>query len=67
MKKIYIVGDSFSSNNWASNADASENTWHKLLGKQLDAEVVNKSLIGSSQDYAWAHIHLCQPSITPDD
>jgi hypothetical protein len=67
MKKVYIVGDSFSSNVWASNADVSDNAWHQLLGKQLDAEVVNKSLIGSSQDYAWTHLHLCQSSITPDD
>lgn len=67
MKKVYIVGDSFSSSHWASSTDVSENSWHKLLGKQLDAEVVNNSLIGSSQDYAWAHLHLCQPRITADD
>ena len=67
MKKVYIVGDSFSSNNWASDTDVSDNAWHRLLGKQLDAEVVNKSLIGSSQDYAWTHLHLYQPSITSDD
>jgi hypothetical protein len=67
MKKVYIVGDSFSSNNWASDTDVSDNIWPRLLGKQLDAEVVNKSLIGSSQDYAWIHLHLCQTIITPDD
>jgi hypothetical protein len=67
MKKVYLVGDSFSSNNWASDTDVSCNAWPQLLSTQLDAEVVNKSLIGSSQDYAWVHLHLCQPSITPDD
>ena len=66
-KKLYIVGDSFSSEIWESANDISNNAWHMLLGKQLDAEVVNKSLIGSSQDYAWTHLHLCQNVITPND
>jgi hypothetical protein len=67
MKKIYIVGDSFSSEIWESNDDISNDSWPKLLEKKLGAEVVNKSLIGSSQDYAWTHLHLCQSHITPDD
>jgi len=66
-KKLYIVGDSFSSELWESSSDISNNTWHRLLGKKLEAEVVNKSLIGSSQDYAWTHLHLFQSHITPDD
>jgi len=67
MKKLYIVGDSFSSKIWDSPTDISQHAWHNLLGNVLQANIVNESLVGASQDYAWTHLHIQAPQITSED
>ena len=51
--KLYVVGDSFSIS-YPDDAD----TWIKIAAQELgDLEIVNNSLIGSSQDWAWMNLH----------
>lgn len=60
MNKLYIVGDSFS-------ADSDLNTWPWECASKLNLELVNLSLVGSSQDYAWYNLEQIIPKMNVDD
>jgi hypothetical protein len=79
MAKLYVVGDSFSSTElgYRGLLDSSGPTpdydygasvyWPKKLADRLGVELVNGSLLGSSQDYSINQLlHWCD-SITPND
>jgi hypothetical protein len=68
MSKLFVVGDSFSfpfnggKQLWPlSVARTLEETYNKKI------EIVNKSLIGASQDYIWKTLGDILPEVTPDD
>jgi len=63
-KKIYLVGDSFSSPNRQGDP---YHPWYIQVGQLLDINVENKSMIGVSQDWCWWKLAQDLPNITPED
>lgn len=61
---VWIVGDSFS---YIDREDICHDTWHLLVPKLLDYDLLNDSLVGSSQDWAWRKIRDWQFEIKPQD
>ena len=65
MSKLYIVGDSFSS--VSMGQQATDPVWYTLLGEKLGVQVINNSIIGAAQDFAWYCLQDWRDVITPDD
>ena len=64
MNKLYIVGDSFSSPNQKGDP---YHPWYIQLGQLLRIDVVNKSMIGVSQDWCWWKLAQDLPNMTAED
>jgi hypothetical protein len=65
MGKLYIVGDSFASN---EDTQFIDNSWVTLLGNKLGVEeICNRGMMGSSQDFAFYSLQDWEEIITPDD
>lgn len=64
MKRINIVGDSFSSSNRKGD---DYHPWFIQVGELLKATVDNKSMIGVSQDWCWWKLAQDLPNMTADD
>lgn len=68
MKKLYILGDSFSYPH-----KTEKKLWPVITGEYLEqqlkekVEIVNLSLIGASQDYVWKKLDHVLEQITQDD
>jgi hypothetical protein len=68
MKKLFILGDSFSFGYKTENL-----LWPIITSNQLESvtgskvEVINHSLIGSSQDFIWKNLSKVLEEITPED
>jgi hypothetical protein len=66
MSTLFIVGDSFTSVELQHEGE--KNTWFYRLGLKLKTQsLINQSMIGSSQDYAWSVMQQWKEIITPDD
>ena len=66
MSKLYIVGDSFSAVSMGQTSD--DPVWYKLLGEKLGVEkIINNSIIGAAQDFAWHSLQDWRDEITSDD
>jgi hypothetical protein len=63
--RLYIAGDSFGSIEMGRYGE--DLVWTTLLAKKLDADIVNNSLIGAAQDFAWASLHAWHKEIQPTD
>jgi hypothetical protein len=66
MSKLYIVGDSFS----AASTTLLDDTpvWYKLLAEKLGVDqIINNSIIGAAQDFAWFSLQNWRDHITSDD
>ena len=64
MKKIYVVGDSFSSPNRVGD---NYHPWFIQVGELLNMNVENKSMIGTSQDWCFWKVAQDLDKIKPDD
>ncbi len=70
MQRLIILGDSFSV---PAMPDDPAETWTRTLAQHIEqrtgesVEVKNGSLIGSSQDWSWKHLHNYMPHSRPDD
>jgi hypothetical protein len=68
MPKLFVLGDSFSFPH-----EGNDQLWPIIAAKKLEAstnqqvEIVNRSLIGASQDYVWKMLSSVINEITPDD
>lgn len=66
MPTLYIVGDSFTAAE--KQGRDQEKTWWYRLGQKLDCDgLMNWSMIGSAQEYAWYMLQLQLDQIQPDD
>ena len=66
MSRLYIVGDSFGS--IEDTKDVVENCWTRLLASKLGVDrVINNSLLGAGQDFAWFSLHNWITEIRPND
>ena len=64
MKKIYLVGDSFSSPNRVGD---DYHPWYIQTGELLNMTVLNKSMIGVSQDWCFWKLAQDLDDIKPED
>jgi len=68
MKKLFVLGDSFS-----YPYETDKLLWPVVISKKLEQrlgekiEIDNRSLIGASQDYVWKNLSDVIEIITPDD
>ena len=66
MSKLYIVGDSFA----ATSTTLLDGTpvWYKVLAEKLGVDqIINNSIIGAAQDFAWFSLQNWRDHITSDD
>lgn len=64
MPKLWLFGDSFSS---VDAKDYNARQWPLQLSSSLGYELLNYSLAGSSQDYAWFQLHQHVNDIRAED
>ncbi len=64
MPKLYVIGDSFTA---PPKQPDPQVVWPMMVAEQLGCELVNGSMIGTSQDWAWLQIQQWMKVITPDD
>lgn len=71
MSRLFVIGDSF-----ASSPPKGDNTmtWPRLVNEKLknhigqESQLINNSLIGSSQDWLWTHLQIwLNYEMTADD
>ena len=66
MSKLYIVGDSFSSD--STTLKDTTPVWYRILAERLGVDqIINNSLIGAAQDFSWFSLQNWRNHITPDD
>lgn len=64
MPKLYVIGDSFTA---PPKQPDPQVVWPMMVAEQLGCELVNASMIGTSQDWAWLQIQQWMKIITPED
>lgn len=65
MRNIYIAGDSFS---WFYNGKVRWPLWTDQIGQHFDANIINASLNGCSQDWQWQQIkNFVEQGMSTDD